>query len=220
MDQIEQFTGEMLVCGLLSALLQKQPDKARLQAWMDEDIFSESPLGEDQADINKGLALLQAWRRDVWVANPDQAFEAVESDYMRLFVGMGRMLAAPWESIYFSEEQQLFQEETLQVRAWYRKFGLQVEQLHHEPDDHIGLELGFMAYLAQLTVQALEQGDQAQAASLMAEQRAFVEEHPLRWVASWCALVDQHARTDFYRGAAFLTLGTVQEVASILQTAG
>src|SRR5690606_32102963 len=138
-------------------------------------------------DINKGLELLQAWGRDVWAANPDQAFEAVQSDYMRLFVGPGKTLAAPWESIYFNEEQQLFQEETLQVRAWYRKFGLQIEQLHHEPDDHIGLELGFMVYLAQLTVQALEQQDQAQVSQLINEQRAFVEEHPLRWVSTWSA---------------------------------
>jgi hypothetical protein len=32
-------------------------------------------------------------------------------------------------------------------------------------------------------------------------------------------LVDQHARTDFYRGAAYLAQGTVKEIASMLPAA-
>ena len=44
-----------------------------------------------------------------------------------------------WESVCRHKDEALvFQKETLEVRAAYRELGLQVEKLHHEPDDHIG----------------------------------------------------------------------------------
>ena len=49
----------------------------------------------------------------------------------------------------------IFQEQTLHVRQWYSRFGLQVVKLHKEPDDHIGLELEFVAHLANLALQAI-----------------------------------------------------------------
>ena len=70
--------------------------------------------------------------------------EAARSDYMALFVGPGTPLAPPWESVCRHKDEALvFQKETLEVRAAYRELGLQVEKLHHEPDDHIAYELEF-----------------------------------------------------------------------------
>jgi TorA maturation chaperone TorD len=107
----------------------------------------------------------------------------------------------------------------LQVRAWYRKYGLQSEQLYHEPDDHLGLELSFLAHLAQLGLQALDQQDTAALDQLLREQQAFLGEHPLRWAQAWCDLVNQHARTDFYRGIAWMVNGALEESEEFLRDA-
>ena len=73
--------------------------------------------------------------------------QAVEQDYLRLFVGLGMPLAPPWESTWANDARLLFQRETLDVRYWYRSAGLELARLHHDPDDHIGLELEFVGLL-------------------------------------------------------------------------
>ena len=104
------------------------------------------PSGDDRTAA--GLALLaefcQGW-------NPEQ-LGALTWDFNRLFVGPGEMLAAPWESVYRSKTKLTFQEPTLQVRATYERFGVQAPAMHREPDDHLGLELAFMATLSDLAV--------------------------------------------------------------------
>jgi TorA maturation chaperone TorD len=114
-----------------------------------------------------------------------------------------------WESVYLTESHLVFQEQTLQVREWYRRFGLQMERLHREPDDHIGLELSFIAHLASRAVQAIDEVDEASLDSLLQAQREFLSEHLLRWGPAWAKLVKKHAQTDFYRALAHLTHGTL-----------
>lgn len=111
--------------------------------------------------------------------------EAAEQDYLKLFVGVGTPLAPPWESAWASDARLIFQRETLDVRYWYRDAGLQIARLHHEPDDHLGLELEFVGML-------LERGDGDAAA-------AFAAAHPRAWVARWNAAVQDCAETPFYR---------------------
>jgi TorA maturation chaperone TorD len=136
---------------------------------------------------------------------------------MRLFVGVGQVLAAPWESVYFNDGRMVFQEQTLQVRDWFRRFGVETEKLHNEPDDHIGLELSFLAHLATLGLQAIEAKDDNKFEEIVEAQRRFMEEHPLKWVPRWCKLVEEKANTDFYRGLAKLVRGTLFSLAKILE---
>lgn len=125
--------------------------------------------------------------------------QAVEQDYLRLFVGVGTPLAPPWESTWANDARLLFQRETLDVRYWYRSAGLQLTRLHHDPDDHIGLELEFAGLL-------LERGDAQTAA-------AFVREHPLAWADRWVDAVKANARCEFYAAVAAAALALFQEVA-------
>ena len=152
-----------------------------------------------------------------WVQQPGSISAAMIQDLnvdnTRLFVGLGRVLAPLWESVYYSEERLVFQESTLDVRHWYRRFGLEPENLHREPDDHIALEMAFIANLANFSVQALDIGDLDRCESLLQAQRDFADAHLLRWSLSWCQKVLENARTDFYRGIALLTRGALTELA-------
>ncbi|HKZ83677.1 MAG TPA: molecular chaperone TorD family protein [Anaerolineae bacterium] len=210
-------SGEALVCGLLSRALYSYPERAWLQSLVDEGVFAESPLGDRQPDVSGGLTLLQTWSQAHRGGLSDEAFDGLCAGYTRLFIGPGKVLAPPWESVYFNEERLTFQEQTLQVRAWYRRFGLEAEKLHNEPDDHIGLELSFLAHLAQLALDALERQDQPAVDELLEAQRRFLSEHLLRWAPAWCDQVAQHARTDFFHGIALLTKGALKELSTILQ---
>jgi TorA maturation chaperone TorD len=211
-----ELTGELLLFGTLSKLLQAPPERGWIQNLLAEKVFAEAPFAAEHPDVARGLSLIQAWNRSVWDKDTGPAFEALKADYLRLFIGVGKVLAPPWESVYFGDDRLLFQEQTIQVREWYRKYGLQIEKLHHEPDDQIGLELSFLANLAQLAVQAAERRDEAELTRLLHDQQAFLTEHPLRWAQAWCDLVDRHARTDFYRGIALLVNGGLKTAGEML----
>lgn len=210
-------TGESLVFGLLSKALYSEPDEDWLHALADGDVFAESPFGNHQPDTAAGLTLLRRWSTHWHTGAAAELLKDVQADYVRLFVGPGKMLAAPWESIYFNTERLLFQQQTVQVRAWYRRYGLEAANLHKEPDDHIGLELAFVAHLAQRGLQALEQQDSIAFDDALDAQRRFLSEHLLRWAPAWCELVITHATTDFYRGIGLLTRGALIELAALLQ---
>lgn len=78
-------------------------------------------------------------------------------DAMHLFGTLGRPLAEPHESVWLSREHLLFEEQTLQVRACYRRYGLGLVDQGREPDDHIGFELLFLAELLGLLAGAWEE---------------------------------------------------------------
>jgi TorA maturation chaperone TorD len=210
--------GETLLLSVLSKALQSNPDKQWLQSLIEQDVFSELPLESKCPELEAGLGHLQSWSQENRQGISDEQFIHLQADYTRLFVGIGNTLAPCWESVYFDEDVMIFQEQTLQVRQWYRRFGLEPEKLYSEPDDHIGLELSFLAYLAQLGLQALEENDETRFEQILYAQRQFISEHPLRWVSEWTRLVNKYARTDFYRGLALLAHGSLLVIAEQLQT--
>ncbi|MBI5650040.1 MAG: molecular chaperone TorD family protein [Chloroflexi bacterium] len=207
----EILTGEMLTFALLGKAFYADPDPAWLRALATDEVFAEAPFAASQPQVVAALQLLQTWSRGI----SDQAIDDARADYTRLFIGPGQVVTPPWESVFFSQERLTFQQETLQVREWYRRFGLQAERLYQEPDDHIGLELEFVAHLANLGLRALAQTDQAEFDALIDAQKKFLTEHLTRWAFDWCAQVEQHAHTDFYRGIAMLTRGALAEAARV-----
>lgn len=212
-----QLTGEMLLFGLLGKMLYEIPAKEWLQPLVDGEVFTEAPFAESQSDVIKGLMLLEKWSQVYRGDNyPDAVLKELQVDYTNLFTGMRKFPVAPWESVYFSEERLVFQEQTMDVRAWYRQYGLEVINLKKEPDDHIGLELMFVAHLAGLGVAALEAENAPKFEEMLAAQRAFLAKHLFLWVPLWCEQILEFARTDFYRGLALVIRGALTELSRIL----
>jgi TorA maturation chaperone TorD len=209
------FTGEILVCGLIARALYIYPDKAWFQSLIDEDVFAETPFGAGQVDVDAGMAQLREWGVTNQGILSQEAFDNIESDYMHLFVGPSKVLAPPWESFYLSKDHILFQKQTLQVRNWYRRYGLQVENLYNEPDDHLGIEFSFLGHMASLTLEASKAGDQDSFDNHWKAQSVFVRTHLSRWVYLWYANVEKYASTAFYAGLGRLACGVIAELNSI-----
>ena len=209
--------GEALLFGLLGKVFFEELDKTWLETLISEDVFAEAPFGADQADIQHGLELLQRWSAENHTGITEQEFKALKQDHLNLFIGIDHMIAPLWESVYFNERHFVFQEQTLQVREWYARFGLESERIHNEPDDHIGLELIFVAHLATQSLTALGADDSEAFEKHLQAQREFLGEHLLRWGMAWARLVWNRAETDFYRGVAHLTCGALLAAAETLQ---
>ncbi len=211
--------GEALLYGLLGKALYEELNKNWLDSLIGENVFAEIPFGEEQPEVKHGLELLRRWTDENHKGISEEEFKALKRDQLYLFIGTDHVLAPVWESVYFSEKHLVFQEQTLKVREWYSRFGLQAERLNKEPDDHIGLEMSFVAHLARIAWQAAEAGDEQTFEETLKAQRDFLAEHLLRWGPAWARLVKKHAKTDFYRGLAHLTNGALIGAAEFLQVA-
>jgi TorA maturation chaperone TorD len=213
----ERVLGESLLFGILGRALYNQPDMIWLNSLIHEDVFSEVPFSADRDETKQGQEIIQKWVQNNANGLDEESLKELSSDYTRLLVGVDKVLAPPWESVYFNEDRMVFQEQTLDVRNWYRRFGLEPENLHKEPDDHIGLEMTFVAYLAELAVKALEEEDHEKFERLNEAKRQFLSDHLLLWGPAWCALVMEHAKTDYYLGLGHLTLGALLAIAEQYQ---
>jgi TorA maturation chaperone TorD len=137
--------------------------------------------------------------------------DKLSDSFTHLFVGPGKMEADPWESLHLNKENILFQYSTLEVRKAYVAQGLIPQSYPHVADDHIALELDFMAQLAKRLLKAHEAGDYERVQMALAASKDFLDAHLLVWVPSF---VDRllHARhAEFYSKvgavlAAFLPL--------------
>lgn len=184
-----------------SRLLLQAPDLALLGRIGHPGLLDEWPMLD--ATSREGARLL--------VAGAGEDPVSLARDHQRLFIGPGALLAPPYESVYRSREGLLFEEQTLQVRDAYRTFGLVAPALNREPDDHIGLELHFLAQVCLRSLDALDAGDDDAFDATLAAHQAFLGDHLLVWGPTCLEKITEHARTQYYRGVAMLTAGLLDQ---------
>ncbi|CAB1247521.1 molecular chaperone [Clostridium sp. MT-14] len=123
--------------------------------------------------------------------NPGYEKELWE-DYQRLFVGPGRILAPPWESVYESRDRLIFGKSELSVREFYHQFGLEVNP--REAADHLAFELSFMARLCSIKTY----DDFQKVLKILASMEKFLKEHLCKWVPAWRNCVNSNAKIGFW----------------------
>ncbi|QAR32630.1 hypothetical protein EP073_04165 [Geovibrio thiophilus] len=174
--------------------------------------FSAEPRNELSDGYEKILSFCRAERHD--------PITDLAVDYARIFLGAGSVetekSAFPYESVYTSEKRLIMQEARDEVLALYRKYGLGVSSKYSIPEDHLALELEFMAHLCGLVRQAAENGKMDEAVRHLGEQREFHEKHLMRWVPDFCKDINKVASTAFYQGVAELTVSFLNMDAEIV----
>jgi TorA maturation chaperone TorD len=186
----------------LARLLLAAPDLSVLARVRDPELLAQWPLPQDP-DCRRGVALLAE------SATARETEAKLRRDYNRLFIGPERLKAPPYESVHRSPDHLVFDRETLEVRAAYAQFGLAAPRLNQEPDDHIGLELGFLAALCVRGLDALEADDDRELARVLDAVAAFLRDHLLVWGPRCLTQAANASATYFYQGVAALGLGTL-----------
>ena len=140
-------------------------------------------------------------------------------DYARAFIGAGSdsySAAYPFESVYTSEHRLVMQQARDEVLAVYRCEGLDKSSEWKDGEDHISLELQFEQILCERAAAALKAGDEERATALFRTQRGFLRYHLANWAPMMTADLRTFAKTDLYRGLAFLTDGFLETDAAFL----
>lgn len=136
--------------------------------------------------------------------NKADVLDKVRMEYTRLLIGPERLPAPPWESVYLREERLLFQESTLEIRKYYLKYNFQPAEYPHVADDHLGLELDFMAKLSEMAEKSYKVEDFNTLLSLLQEQENFIKNHLIIWVPLFAEKMQESRTSYLYPNMAIL----------------
>ena len=76
-----------------------------------------------------------------------------------------------------------------------------------EPEDHIAVELDFMAKLCGWIKESLESDETDAAMGYLRNQREFMDDHIMKWVPELCERLKNASESKFYTALAHLTQG-------------
>lgn len=176
-DVLDALAGRVLVYRVFQSLFGNPPSLQQLEVIAGEtSLESMRLLGEGK--IADGMVTEFAQQ----IENALNDVDAVQRAYGRLFVGPGSLPVPPWESVHVCGERLLLQESTLAVRKEYLDQGLLPAEYPHVADDHIALELDFMAALGDRAKTAYETGDAHRAFLDMKASKSFLTQHLRKWL--------------------------------------
>lgn len=186
------------------------------QAFLDELRTMRFPVSTGNASVDEGYRLLAKYLSNTW----ENSITELAVDYARVFIGHGvdgYSAAYPFESVYTSEKRLLMQGARDEVLALYRVAGLEKQESWREGEDHIALELEYMQILSLRTAEALREGDQDRALSLLKSQFNFMDVHLGGWAPLLTGEMRTFAKTDFYKGLAYMAEGFLETDTELLE---
>ena len=205
-------TSRAAMYSLLSRVFHKEVDAQ----FLSELRALHYPQGFDNESINEAFRRAYVYLRHA----PEDVLDELAVDYGRTFLGSGKLnpeAAYPYESVYTSTHALLMQEARDEVLAIYRSQGIDKDGSWTDPEDHIALELEFMATLCERTAQAIKEGREEDARSLVVTQHGFLQGHILDWTPRFLVDVPRYAKTEFYKAFAQLADGFLTEDLALLE---
>ncbi|XOF34162.1 MAG: molybdopterin-dependent oxidoreductase [Candidatus Electrothrix sp. YB6] len=157
-------------------------------------------LGENAPteDLSSGCTKMS---RGLQTGSAAEVYNELRYEYADLFLNAGKNPVFPYASCHVTGEPLVMQQPLFAVREAYAAAGVHKNPAWPDLDDHIAVELEFLAYLA-----GREETEE--------QQTDFFSKH-LSWAATFCDVLSTAAQTDFYQGLAELTkavlAGTVEE---------
>ena len=119
-------------------------------AALDVDAAAEEWPFVEADDARGALALMKEG------AQAGAQSDEVVWEYRRLFVGPAPKPAPPWGSVYTDRECVVFGGACLELRQWMREVGIERLGDEKDPEDHIGLMLLLVAWIAEHRPEVLE----------------------------------------------------------------
>ena len=204
-QQYQTIAGLSLVSRFLYQAFHQSPTAEFIDAIYQNDLIGQWPLDADNDSVEKGLELL---------GNKPE-LKPLAEDFQALFIGPDVLKAAPWASVYLTEEQTIFGQPTLAIKAFYSQFGIEIDTGEREPEDHIGLIFTFLAHLTELALQ--QEVDENKPSPILCALEKFLSEHVLTWAPRMLHIMREQAETDFYRGISFAAEGTLRQFAQLVK---
>lgn len=170
-----------------------------------EDFLGLRLVSDDGRDA---IRLFQRGLADLPMELTDQSLDILAAEFADIYLN-NSFGASPCESVWIDKEGLAMQEPMFQVREWYGRFGLQVEDWRKRTDDHLVNQLRFLAHM--LDAEA-GNGD-------LSDVTGFLDEHLLRWIHDFAERASNRCQTRLYAGLLRLTAVYLSELRELLAEA-
>lgn len=165
---------------------------ALLEPLLALDVPSDSPLAE-------GLREMQGYLEDRGTG--EGSLEALLVEMTHLFEGPGRPAAPPYAS-YYLHGGLLMGPPAGAARQIYLDWLLAPAGETHLPDDHIAVELSFLAHLAH---EAAVTSDPEGVRTMLATSQTFLQQHVQPWLPRFAKAVRSASHSRFFNGLVTFT---------------
>jgi TorA maturation chaperone TorD len=177
-----------------------------------QPVISNLAASSESEEFKTGSKLLDSFvdRVNSQYNKDKNAFlRVLAAEYASLFLNVGRNPVHLVESVYLGENHLLYEKQYFDTIRIYQIYGFKKKASFHEPEDHVSIELEFMAQLCDLTALSIEQGKEDYTIDYLKNQREFLETHLARWVSQLAKNLKRASRNDFYLALADLLDGFV-----------
>ncbi len=192
-------------------------DAESLAALHDRELTTDLVSALHEADFPECLGLLPttpatvaAWRA-MATARAELPYridtpqlDALAAEYAAIYL-TGAYGASPCESVWTDDDRLVCQAAMFQLRNLYAASGLATPDWRKRPDDHLVLQLLYIAHVARVAKTAEQWRALAQ----------MLDEHLLRWITDFAGRVAVRSSAHFYAALAVLTaawLDTLREL--------
>ncbi len=135
--------------------------------------------------------------------------QGLAAEYASLFLNVGLKPVHLAESVYLGKDHLLYEEPYFDAVRIYQIYGFKKRASFREPEDHISIELEFMAHLCDLAVLSIEQGKEDYAVGYLKNQKEFLETHLAKWTPELAKKLRWASKNDLYLAIADLLAGFV-----------
>lgn len=178
---------------LLALLHDREPTAAliaELRRDRPEDLFALT-LGDEAG--RAALSFLATALSEAVTRTDRAGLDELAADHAAIYLTNTHRVS-PSESPWIDPEGLTSQEPMFQVRDWYRHWGVQVPDWRKRPDDHLVVQLQFIAHLLD-----------ADGPPALVDASRFLDRHLLRWYGSFADGVGQRCWTPYWAAIANLT---------------
>lgn len=190
---------------LLARLHDVEPEAEVLELLRQRPLAECFALPLSSAAAAAGLQMMDGFLADMPAPADASTCDDLAADFAAIYLSCARRVS-PTESYWLTEDHLERQEPMFAVRRWYAHHGLMARDWRRRADDHLVLELEFVAAL-------MRDG------SLVALRDAarFMDRHLRAWAPEFFDAVAVRADTAFYAGLARLTGAYLEAARDLLQ---
>ena len=195
----------------LSRSFSREADKLFLQSLFEvSNSLQESLKDVEESSLSQGRKLLENFCKEIRGADEETVLGDLARHYAFLFLGVGSEHVALCESAYRNERGLLFQNAYFDILEKYREVGLGKREDFPEPEDHLSIELAFMAHLSRWSISSIETGKEEEVEKYYQYQRNFLKDHLLPWIPQFAKGLSEISPSAFYKALAYLLEGYIK----------
>jgi TorA maturation chaperone TorD len=174
---------------------------------------------KQEEDIQRGKHLLRGFFEEIEGKEQEKVLIDLSREYAASFLGVGGETVALCESVYQGQTGSLFQESYFEVKERYAGIDMEKSENFPEPEDHLSVELAYMATLCRLIIESGESGGSQ--LNYLKTQLEFLQKHLLPWVPAFLKRLKEVNVSTFYKAWGYILNGylkvDVTLIGSLLQ---